>query len=89
VYTNGSLKDHQRHVQLVLQKLLDAGLQLDIDKCKFNIQLTKYLGFIIEAEKGIQMDPEKVKAIQDWEPPTTVQGIRGFLGFANFYRQFI
>jgi hypothetical protein len=44
VYTNGSLKDHQRHVQLVLQKLLDAGLQLDIDKCKFNIRLTKYLG---------------------------------------------
>jgi hypothetical protein len=35
------------------------------------------------------MDPEKVKAIQDWEPPTIVQGILGFLGFANFYRQFI
>jgi hypothetical protein len=89
VYTNGSLKDHQRHVQLVLQKLLDAGLQLDIDKCEFNIQSTKYLGFIIKGEKRIQMVPEKVKAIQDWEPPTTVQGIRGFLGFANFYRQFI
>lgn len=89
VYTNGSLKDHQRHVQLVLQKLLDAGLQLDIDKCEFNVRSTKYLGFIIEAEKGIRMDPEKVKAIQDWEPPTTVRGIRGFLGFANFYRQFI
>jgi hypothetical protein len=35
------------------------------------------------------MDPEKVKAIQDWEAPTTVKGVRGFLGFANFYRRFI
>jgi hypothetical protein len=35
------------------------------------------------------MDPEKIKAIQEWEPPTTVKGVRGFLGFANFYRRFI
>ena len=35
------------------------------------------------------MDPEKVKAIRDQEAPTTVKGIRGFLGFANFYRTFI
>jgi hypothetical protein len=35
------------------------------------------------------MDLEKVKAITDWEAPTSVKGIRSFLGFANFYRRFI
>ena len=35
------------------------------------------------------MDPEKIKAIQEWETPTTVKGVKGFLGFANFYRHFI
>ena len=35
------------------------------------------------------MDPEKIKAIREWEVPTTVKGVRGFLGFANFYRTFI
>jgi hypothetical protein len=35
------------------------------------------------------MDPEKVKAIAEWALPTTVKGVRGFLGFANFYRRFI
>ena len=31
------------------------------------------------------MDPEKMKAIQEWTAPTTVKGVQGFLGFANFY----
>ena len=35
------------------------------------------------------MDPEKVKAIAEWEAPTSVKGVRSFLGFANFYRRFI
>ena len=70
-------------------RLQKAGLQCDIDKCEFEVESTKYLGFIIEAGKGIRMDPEKIKAIQEWETPTTVKGVRGFLGFANFYRRFI
>jgi hypothetical protein len=35
------------------------------------------------------MDPAKIAAILAWEPPTTVKGVRSFLGFANFYRRFI
>ena len=35
------------------------------------------------------MDPEKVKAIAEWEAPTSVKGVQSFLGFANFYRRFI
>ena len=35
------------------------------------------------------MDSEKVRAIQEWAPPKSVKGVRGFIGFANFYRQFI
>ncbi|KAK1919380.1 hypothetical protein P3342_009104 [Pyrenophora teres f. teres] len=35
------------------------------------------------------MDPDKVKAIKEWEAPKTVKGVRSFLRFANFYRKFI
>lgn len=35
------------------------------------------------------MDLDKVKAISNWEAPTSVKGVKGFLGFANFYRHFI
>jgi hypothetical protein len=89
VYTNGSLKKHREHVRKVLAKLQNAGLQLDIDKCEFEVQSTKYLGFIIEASKGVRMDPEKVKAIVEWEAPRSVKGVQSFIGFANFYRRFI
>ena len=35
------------------------------------------------------MDAGKLKGIRDWPTPTTVKEVRGFLGFGNFYRQFI
>ncbi|KAI0994244.1 hypothetical protein K3495_g13938 [Podosphaera aphanis] len=92
VYTDGSLEDHERYVNLVLEKLQKAGLGLDIDKCEFSVKKTKYLGFIISAEgpkSSVRMDPAKVKAISEWEPPTSIKGLRSFLGFANFYRRFI
>ena len=49
----------------------------------------KYLGFIVRAGEGIHVDPKKVEAIQAWEAPKSVRDVRGFLGFANFYRSFI
>ena len=35
------------------------------------------------------MDPAKVAAIRNWQAPTSVKGVRGFLGFANYYRTFL
>ena len=89
IYTDGDLRQHREHVRKVLSKLQAAGLQVDIKKCEFEVKTTKYLRFIIEAGKGISMDPAKVAAIREWEAPKTVKGVRSFLGFANFYRRFI
>lgn len=89
VYTDGPIEEHREHVRTILRKLKNAGLYLDIAKCEFEVTTTKYLGYIVRAEEGIAMDPEKVRAIQSWKPPSTVKGVRSFLGFANFYRSFI
>ena len=35
------------------------------------------------------MDPEKIRAIREWEAPKTKKGVRAFLGFANYYKAFI
>lgn len=89
IYSDGSLTDHRRKVKKVLERLQKAGLQIDIDKCEFETKSVKYLGFIIEAGKGIRVDPEKVRAIQQWESPRSTTEVRRFIGFANYYRQFI
>lgn len=83
-----SRKDHRKHVREVVQRLQDAGLQIDINKCEFETKRTKYLGLIIMSG-GIEMDSEKVKTIVDWKPPLGLRDLQRFLGFANFYRRFI
>jgi hypothetical protein len=68
---------------------MDAGLQIDINKCEFETKRVKYLGYIIKAEAGIRVDPNKIAAIREWATPTSVKAVRAFIGFANFYRVFI
>src|SRR5208282_4967836 len=87
IYSDNEL-EHETHVKKVLERLRNAGLQVDIKKCEFGVKRTKYLGFIVSTD-GIEVDPEKVKVIQDWMPPCTVKGVQSFLGFCNFYRRFI
>ena len=83
-----TLKEHKQQVCKVLQKLKEAGLFIKPEKCEFSVQKTTFLGFII-SEEGLEMDPEKVNAVLNWETPKSVKDIQCFLGFANFYRRFI
>ena len=82
-------KEHRDAVLRIIRKLADAGLQLDFDKSEFEASVIKYLGYLVETGKGLRADPEKLEAIRKWEPPKKVKGVRGFLGFCNYYRQFI
>ena len=75
-------------MRLILAKLCKFDIQADVNKYKFYVIKTKYLDLIISTEK-IKMDPAKVTAIRNWDRPTCVKEIRLFIGFCNFYRQFI
>ena len=41
------------------------------------------------SSRGIEVDKEKIEAIEKLPPPSSVKGIRSFLGHAGFYRRFI
>ena len=41
------------------------------------------------SSKGIEVDRAKTEIIEKLPPPTSLKGVRGFLGYANFYRCFI
>jgi hypothetical protein len=39
--------------------------------------------------EGITVDPNKVRDVLDWKPPTSVHQVRSFLGLTVYYRMFI
>jgi hypothetical protein len=80
--------EHQEQVKRILEKLRQHQLSLKAEKCYFEKEEIEFLGLII-SEKGIRMDPHKVKAITDWPTPTTKRELQQFLGFVNFYRRFV
>jgi hypothetical protein len=63
-------------------------LYLKLEKYAFAVPEVEYLGMVIK-EGHVAMDPTKLTAIDEWQPPTSVKGVRSFIGFCNFYRRFI
>jgi hypothetical protein len=61
VYSNNK-KEHIRHVRKILQRLREAEIQVDVDKCEFHIIETKFLEMIVKRDE-IKMNSEKVKTI--------------------------
>ena len=58
------------------------------EKCLFDVEEVEFLGLIVKPDT-LAMDPVKLKGIEDWPEPSSVKGVRSFLGFGNFYRRFI
>ena len=81
-------KEHETHVQRILAKLREHKLSLKPEKCWFSKKEIDFLGLII-SEDSIKMDPGKVRAIKEWPIPTTKRELQQFLGFVNFYQQFV
>lgn len=69
-----TFEEYIQYIKVVIQRLLDASLQLDIDKYEFYIYETKYLRLII-SEYSIRIDLEKVATIQNQQLPICVKDV--------------
>ncbi|GJS42227.1 reverse transcriptase domain-containing protein [Tanacetum coccineum] len=72
----------------MLKRCEDTNLVLNWEKSHFMVKEGIVLGHKI-SKSGIEVDRAKVDVIAKLPHPTTVKGVRSFLGHAGFYRRFI
>jgi len=54
----------------------------------FGVKFGKLLGFVV-SQKGIEVDPNKVRVMLEMPEPRTEKQVRGFLGRLNYIARFI
>lgn len=84
-------EDFNSHVSLllrVLDKLNQANLTVNLEKCNFFRNQLKYLGYVVDS-CGLRTDPAKVEAILNYPTPTSRKDLKRFIGTATWYRRFV
>ena len=76
------------NLRKLFERLRKFQLKLNPAKCTFGATSEKLLGFVV-SKKGIEIDPDKVRAIQDLPPPRTTKEVRSFMGRLNYIARFI
>ena len=81
-------KDHLSHLDLVCQRIQQAGLTVRKRKCQFAMAECMYLGHKVGSGR-VAPDDLKVEIIKKYPTPQTKKQVRSFLGLAGYYRKFI
>ena len=68
--------------------LREHKLYAKFSKCDFFKDKIQYLGHVITKD-GISVDPDKIKAINEWPVPKDVTDVQSFMGITGYYRRFI
>ncbi|XP_034218177.1 uncharacterized protein LOC117629710 [Prunus dulcis] len=81
-------EDHLQNLSIMFGILKDYRMRLNPKKCAFGVSSGKFLGFMI-SQRGIEANPEKIKAIIDMERPKTTKDIQSLTGRVAALTRFI
>ena len=81
-------QDHDANLRRVLHALNEAGLKLNMHKCKFNQASLSFLGHTISKD-GLHPDKDRVSAVAQAPVPHDTCSLRSLLGLASWYSKFI
>ena len=79
---------HDKALNEVLQKLQNAGLTANLEKCEFGKNKMEFFGLVV-SDKGVSPYPKKVADLHDAKEPQNQSEFRSFLGMAQFSARFI
>ena len=80
--------EHMERLSAVIERIRNAGLKFNPDKCTLFQRRIKFLGY--EADKdGVKPDAEKVQLIRGWPVPRNLTELRSWLGLIGYYRRWI
>lgn len=79
---------HVRVLKELHQKLRDAGLTVNFDKCMFCRTSLNFLGFVVD-KHGLRTDPEKIQAVLEYPTPQNTTQVRRLIGLIGYYRRFL
>ena len=88
VIATPTLEDHIDGLDEVFGCMKRAGLKCKSSKCEILRDSIKYLGRMVDRH-GVRPDSEAVEALLTWKAPRTDTQLMSFLGFANYYHEFI
>ncbi len=83
-----TIERHFQDVQAVLDKLRGANLTVNMQKSHFFCISLKFLGHVV-SPAGVEADPEKIKAVQEFPTPKSLKELQRFLGMAGWYHRFV
>lgn len=87
-------KTFQKHLEVldeVLRRLREAHLTISVEKCYFCKAQMRYLVYVVDSliDRGLHVDPGKVKAMLEIPPPAAVKEVRHVIGTVSWYRRFV
>ena len=86
IIASKSLEEHITHLETVFEKLNQAELRVNINKCEFAKSELSFLGYQLSAE-GICPPKDRVEALTALPLPKNYKELRSRLGAINFYRR--
>ena len=83
-----TIHEHDKNLDLVLNRLLNHGFKLNVQKCVFRKTSVECLGHIVSSE-GIKPNPSKIDCLLRKPIPKSVKSLKSFLGLCSYYRRFV
>ena len=63
-------------------------MKLNLSKCTFGVTTGKFLGFMV-SQRGIEVNPEKIRAIMEMALPTSIKEVQSLNGKVATLNRFI